>query len=87
MSILKMLSLQKMEKLCKEFESLEKDFNTFKIKAQKQKKELPLDYIMALPKHVSTELIQKTGEIKKNLESNKLRVRDKIKEENDRRRF
>lgn len=59
-SVLKELSLERMNELCSMFPKLKKAFDSFKLSTFKSNKQLPLDYIMVLPPNVSQNLYDKT---------------------------
>ena len=59
-SVLKALSKSKMEFLCSKDEKLNASFNRYKLKVIKQGRNVPLDYVMALPKKITDELNKMT---------------------------
>ena len=59
-SVLKVLTKKKMEQICEKHQSLGKAFNKYKFGIIKRNKAIPLDYVMALPKKITDQLIKDT---------------------------
>ena len=59
-SVLKVLTKDKMNHIIEKHTTLGKVFNTYKLKIIKDSKAIPLDYVMALPKKITDQLIKDT---------------------------
>ena len=59
-SVLKVLSQQKMNSICEKHPQLASIFNKYKLKVIKDNQSVPLDYVMALPRKISDQLIKIT---------------------------
>ena len=59
-SVLKVLSKEKMTSIIEKHPQLGLIFNKYKLKIVKESKAIPLDYVMALPKKITDQLIKQT---------------------------
>ena len=59
-SVLKVLSKERMTAIASKHKSLDNIFNKYKLKIIKDGKNIPLDYVMALPKKITDQLIRDT---------------------------
>lgn len=59
-SVLKVLSKEKMASIIEKHPPLGLIFNKYKLKIVKESKAIPLDYVMALPKKITDQLIKQT---------------------------
>ena len=57
-SVLKALHKKKMDSLCEKYDQLNQIFNRYKLKIIQSGRSIPLDYVMALPKKITDQLIK-----------------------------
>lgn len=77
-SVLKVLTKEKMTMIVEKHPKLGTDFNKYKLKIVKDSKAIPLDYVMALPKKITDQLIKDTR--KKLLKGRQEELRQKVSE-------